>query len=50
LVLRAELREPVAQLLRTVRPRIWVFSYQEIPSDKQIKVVELLGRPRQTHD
>jgi flagellar biosynthesis protein FlhA len=49
LVLRAELREPVAQLLRTVRPRIWVFSYQEIPSDKQIKVVELLGRPRQTH-
>jgi flagellar biosynthesis protein FlhA len=49
LVLRAELREPVAQLLRTVRPRIWVFSYQEITSDKQIKVVELLGRPRQTH-
>jgi flagellar biosynthesis protein FlhA len=47
LVTRAELREPVAQLLRTVRPRIWVFSYQEIPSDKQIKVVELLGRPRQ---
>ncbi len=49
LVTGAELREPVAQLLRTVRPRIWVFSYQEIPSEKQIKVVELLGRPTQTH-
>ena len=49
LVTRAELREPVAQLLRTVRPRIWVFSYQEIPAEKQIKVVELLGRPAPTH-
>jgi flagellar biosynthesis protein FlhA len=49
LVTRAELREPVAQLLRTVRPRLWLFSYQEIPSDKQIKVVELLGRPALTH-
>jgi flagellar biosynthesis protein FlhA len=49
LVTRAELREPVAQLLRTVRPRLWLFSYQEIPSDKQIKVVELLGRPAPTH-
>jgi flagellar biosynthesis protein FlhA len=49
LVTRAELREPVAQLLSTVRPRIWVFSYREIPADKQIKVVELLGRPRPAH-
>ena len=49
LVTRAELREPIAQLLRAVRPRIWVFSYREIPSDKQIKVVELLGRPAPTH-
>ena len=49
LLTSAELREPVAELLRTVRPRIWVFSYQEIPSEKQIKVVELLGRPTQTH-
>jgi len=49
LVTRADLRESVAQLLRTVRPRIWVFSFQEIPSDKQIKVVELLGRAAQTH-
>ena len=44
LITRAELRELVAQLLRPVRPRIWVFSYQEIPSDKRIRVVELLGR------
>jgi len=29
-----------------VRPRIWVFSYAEIPADKRIKVVELLGRPQ----
>jgi flagellar biosynthesis protein FlhA len=49
LVTRADLRESVAQLLRTVRPRIWVFSYQEIPSEKQIKVVELLGRPAEKH-
>ncbi|HEY2537878.1 MAG TPA: FHIPEP family type III secretion protein, partial [Stellaceae bacterium] len=49
LVTPAELREPVAALLRTVRPRIWVFSFNEIPADKPIKVVELLGRPAQTH-
>jgi flagellar biosynthesis protein FlhA len=49
LVTRAELREPVAQLLRTVRPRIWIFSHQEIPAEKQIKVVELLGRLAPTH-
>ena len=49
LVTRAELREPVAELLRTVRPRIWVFSFDEIPAQKQIKVVELLGRPAQIH-
>ncbi|HEX5317706.1 MAG TPA: flagellar biosynthesis protein FlhA [Stellaceae bacterium] len=44
LITRAELRELVAQLLRPVRPRIWVFSYAEIPSEKRIRVVELLGR------
>jgi len=44
LVTRPELRDLVAQLLCTVRPRIWVLSYQEIPSEKRIKVVELLGR------
>jgi flagellar biosynthesis protein FlhA len=49
LLTSTELRQPLAELLRTVRPRIWVFSYQEIPSEKQIKVVELLGRPAQTH-
>jgi flagellar biosynthesis protein FlhA len=49
LVTGPELRELVAQLLRTVRPRIWVFSYQEIPSEKRIKVVELLGRPVDKH-
>jgi flagellar biosynthesis protein FlhA len=49
LVTRAELREPVARLLRGVRPRVGVVSYQEIPADKQIKVVELLGRPRAGH-
>jgi flagellar biosynthesis protein FlhA len=49
LVTRAELREPVAELLRTVRPRIWVFSFDEIPAEKHIKVVELLGRPAQIH-
>ncbi len=45
LVTRPELRELVAQLLRPVRPRIWVFSYPEIPPEKRIRVVELLGRP-----
>jgi flagellar biosynthesis protein FlhA len=49
LVTRAELREPVAELLRSVRPRIWVFSFNEIPAAKQIKVVDLLGRPARTH-
>ena len=49
LLTSVELRQPLAELLRTVRPRIWVFSYQEIPSEKQIKVVELLGRPVQPH-
>jgi flagellar biosynthesis component FlhA len=49
LVTRGELREAVAQLLHSVRPRISVFSYQEIPPDKLIKVVDVLGRPRQPH-
>jgi hypothetical protein len=34
-----------AQLLRPVQPRVWVFAYPEIPPEKRIKVVELLGRP-----
>jgi flagellar biosynthesis protein FlhA len=45
LVTRPELRELVAQLLRPVQPRMWVFSYPEIPPEKRIRVVELLGRP-----
>jgi flagellar biosynthesis protein FlhA len=45
LVTRPELRELTAQLLRPTQPRIWVFSYPEIPPEKRIKVVELLGRP-----
>ena len=45
LVTRPELRELAAQLLRPVQPRVWVFSYTEIPPEKRIKVVELLGRP-----
>lgn len=49
LVTRGELREPVSRLLRTVRPRIFVFSYQEVLSEKQIKVVELLGRSAEKH-
>jgi flagellar biosynthesis protein FlhA len=49
LVTRAELREAVADLLRPVRPRIWVFSFDEIPAEKQLKVVELLGRPAQPY-
>jgi flagellar biosynthesis protein FlhA len=44
LVVRAELRELTAQLLRPVRPRIWTFAYSEIPAEKRIRVVELLGR------
>jgi flagellar biosynthesis protein FlhA len=44
LVTRPELRELAAQLLRPVQPRIWVFSYPEIPPEKRIKVIELLGR------
>jgi flagellar biosynthesis protein FlhA len=46
LVVRPELRDATSQLLRAVRPRIWVLSYAEIPPDKRIKVVELLGRPQ----
>ncbi|HZK90500.1 MAG TPA: flagellar biosynthesis protein FlhA [Stellaceae bacterium] len=45
IVTRPELRELVAQLLRPARPRVWTFSYPEIPPQKRIKVVELLGRP-----
>ncbi len=45
LVTRPELRELTAQLLRPVQPRIWVFAYPEIPPEKRIKVIELLGRP-----
>jgi flagellar biosynthesis protein FlhA len=45
LVVRPELRELVALLLRPVRPRVWAFAYPEIPLHKRIKVVELLGRP-----
>src|SRR5215472_7922719 len=37
---RPELRELAAQLLRPVQPRVWVFSYPEIPPEKRIKVVE----------
>ena len=44
LAVRPDLRDLVAQLLRPVRPRIWIFSFPEIPSEKRIKVVELLGR------
>jgi flagellar biosynthesis protein FlhA len=43
-VVRPELRLLLAHLLRPVRPWIWVFSYAEIPADKRIKVIELLGR------
>jgi flagellar biosynthesis component FlhA len=49
LVTRSELREPVVQLVGGISPKIWVFSYQEIPSEKRIKVVELLGRPVEQH-
>jgi flagellar biosynthesis protein FlhA len=44
LVVRPELRPFVSQMLRPVRPWIWVFSYAEIPAEKRIKVIELLGR------
>jgi flagellar biosynthesis protein FlhA len=44
LVTRPELRELAAQLLRPVQPRVWVFAYPEIPPEKRIKVLELLGR------
>jgi len=50
LVTRPELRELTAQLLNPVRPRIWIFSYPEIPPGKRIKVVELLGRPVRPSD
>jgi len=49
LVTRPELREPVVQLLSGISPKVWVFSYQEIPSEKRIKVVELLGRPAEQY-
>jgi flagellar biosynthesis protein FlhA len=51
LIVRAELRELLAQLVRPVQPRLWVFSYPEIPSNKRIRVIELLGRtPGRTSD
>jgi flagellar biosynthesis protein FlhA len=43
-LVRPELREILAMLLRLVRPRIFVLSIPEIPADKRIKVTELLGR------
>jgi flagellar biosynthesis protein FlhA len=46
LVTRPELRELAAELLRPVQPSIRTFSYPEIPPEKRIKVVELLGRSR----
>jgi flagellar biosynthesis protein FlhA len=49
LVTRAELREIAAQLLHGLRPKIWVFSFPEIPAEKRIRVVELLGRPAEKH-
>jgi flagellar biosynthesis protein FlhA len=50
LVTRQELRELAAQLLRPVQPHIWVFSYPELPPEKRIRVVELLGRPGKSSD
>jgi len=50
LVTRPELRELAAQLLRPIQPTVWVFAYPEIPPEKRIKVVELLGRPRKPGD
>jgi flagellar biosynthesis protein FlhA len=47
IVVRPELRELVAQLLRPVRPRIAVLAFPEIPPEKRIKVTELLGRQPQ---
>jgi flagellar biosynthesis protein FlhA len=44
LVVRPEMRSFMAQLLRPVRPWIWVLSFAEVPPEKRIKVVELLGR------
>ncbi|HEX3860956.1 MAG TPA: flagellar biosynthesis protein FlhA [Stellaceae bacterium] len=44
LLVRPELRELLVQLLRSVRPRVFVLSIPEIPSEKRIKVIELLGR------
>ncbi|MGH7095851.1 MAG: FHIPEP family type III secretion protein, partial [Stellaceae bacterium] len=44
IIVRAELRDLLTQLLRPVRPRIWVLSYAEIPPEKSIRVVELFGR------
>jgi flagellar biosynthesis protein FlhA len=44
-IARPELRRLTEQLLHPVRPRVWVLSYSEVPPEKRIKVVELLGRP-----
>jgi flagellar biosynthesis protein FlhA len=49
LVTRPQLRELCARLLRSVRPRITVLSYPEIPADKRIRVVEILGRMTAGH-
>ncbi len=49
LIVPAELREPLVELLHNVVPPIRVFAFTEIPAEKRVKVVELLGRPAQLH-
>ena len=44
LLVRPELRPLVTQTLMVVRPRLWVFSYAEIPPEKRIRVTEVIGR------
>jgi flagellar biosynthesis protein FlhA len=44
LIVQPELRPLVAQTLAALQPRVWILSYGEVPPEKRIKVVEVIGR------
>jgi len=44
ILVRPELRPLVAQTLMVVRPHLWIISYAEIPPEKRIRVIEVIGR------
>jgi len=44
LIVQPELRPLLAQTLAALQPRVWILSYGEVPPEKRIKVVEVIGR------